>query len=256
MKHNYLDQYSDLNSFIHSRSPVIKLISFVMFIVFIVLTDPSLFMSFALYGCLIVVLIFMSRIPITYILKKAISIVPFIFAIAIFIPFLKEGKALWEHDFGILRLAVTHEGLMMFWNVIIKACLSVLCMVLLMASTGFTKLLKASEDLKIPKLIVMIFSFMYRYIFVLQDQLERMKVAKDSRSVGGKRLPQIKALSNMLGVLFIKSYERGEAIYLAMCSRGFDGRIITFDQDRINKSDVFFLLILGILLTCIVIVNK
>ncbi len=109
-------------------------------------------------------------------------------------------------------------------------------------------ILKALEGLKIPKIIVMIFSFMHRYFFILQDELMMMRRAKESRSVNGRRWQHIKALANMLGVLFIKSYERGEAVYLAMCSRGFDGSIRTIEHHRLTNRDVYFVLIIAILL--------
>jgi len=58
--------------------------------------------------------------------------------------------------------------------------------------------------------------------------------------VGGRKWLHIKALANMIGVLFMRAYERGEGVYLAMCSRGFDGQIRTFDQPRLVKRDVYF----------------
>jgi cobalt/nickel transport system permease protein len=93
------------------------------------------------------------------------------------------------------------------------------------ATTRFSELLKAFEKLGCPKIITMIMSFMYRYIFVIEDELMKMKQAKESRSVGGSGFFHAKALANMLGTLFIRSYERAEAVYLAMCARGFDGDV-------------------------------
>ena len=251
MKHDYIDKYSDIDSFLHRRDSRVKIISLAVFVLFIVLNNPESYISFALYGCLIAILILLSRIPFRHVFKRSISIVPFVLVIAVFIPFLKEGETVWELSIGRWRLTVTHEGLILFWNILIKAYLSTLCIILLMASTTFIRLLKALEDMKLPKIIVMIFSFMYRYIFVLQDELEKMKRAKESRSVSGGRWMQIRVLSNMLGVLFIKSYEKGESVYLAMCSRGFDGTIRTFERNRLAKTDALFMSVVFILLTCI-----
>jgi len=256
MKHDYIDKYSDLDSFLHHRDPRVKVISIVASIVFIVLNNPESYISFALYGCFVAILILLSNIPFTHIFKRSISIIPFVLVVAIFIPFLKEGEPVWELHIGGWRLIVTNEGLILFWNILIKAYLSALCIILLMASTRFVRLLKALEEMKLPKIIVMIFSFMYRYIFVLQDELEKMKRAKESRSVGGGRWFQIRVLSNMLGVLFIKSYEKGESVYLAMCSRGFDGTIRTFDHSKLTRTDAIFLSTAVILLVSIRIFMK
>lgn len=98
-------------------------------------------------------------------------------------------------------------------------------MILLMTSTKFSDLIKALEKLKFPHLITMILSFMYRYIFVVLDELHKMKHAKEARQAGrSSKWFHTKVLANMIGVLFIRSYERAESVYLAMCSRGYDGK--------------------------------
>lgn len=232
MKHNYIDEYSNLNSLIHSLDPRIKIISLFTFILFVLFTRPISLGSFALYGALIIILILLSRIPFGFILKRSLVIIPFVLMVAIFIPFFKRG-----------------DGLAIFLNVLAKSCLSILCMILLVASTGFVALLKAFERLGCPKLITMILSFMYRYIFVIQDELMKMHQAKEARSIGRLRWIHTKALANMVGTLFIRTYERGESVYLAMCSRGFAGDIRTIDVFQLSKKDIFFFLIIIVLLT-------
>jgi len=66
-------------------------------------------------------------------------------------------------------------------------------------------------------------SFMYRYLFLLEDQLLRTKRAFESRNINKNGFKNIRALSNVLGTLFIRTYERAERIYMAMCARGYDG---------------------------------
>lgn len=242
MNHSYIGKYSDLNSPIHHRDPRAKIIVFIAFILLAVTTNPKSFIIFALYGIFIICLITLSRVPIWHIIKRLGVAMPVVFFIAIFIPFLKEGNIVWQYNIGI-NIKITNEGLLMFWNVMIKAFFSVICLTLLVATTSFIDLLKGFELLKMPKLIVMVISFMYRYIFVLQDELMIMLRAKDSRSTNNKKWFNIKALSNMLGLLFIRSYERGEAIYNAMCSRGFEGNIITINDVIFGKKDLLFIMI-------------
>jgi cobalt/nickel transport system permease protein len=154
-------------------------------------------------------------------------------------------------------------------------------MILLIASTDFNRLLKAFQRLRCPGLFIMLLSFMYRYIFVITDELMKMNQARDSRSAGILRYPpcsagylfkaghwkagvcnwlwlksspaagrwfQVKVLANMLGVLFVRAYERGENVYLAMCSRGFRGKIITLHKAHLKIKDLCFLVVsVGIL---------
>lgn len=207
MRHVYLDQYSDIDSFITRFSPPFKVLSFVIVILFIILTKPGSFFIFSLYGLFIAALILLSRIPIIFIFKRSLVVIPFVLLVALF------------------NLIASHGETVLFFSILIKSYLSILILILLVATTRFPDLLKAFEKLGCPKIITMIMSFMYRYIFVIEDELMKMKQAKESRSVGGSMLFHVKTLSNMLGILFIRSYERAEAVYLAMCARGFDGNV-------------------------------
>ena len=76
------------------------------------------------------------------------------------------------------------------------------------------------------------------------NSLPKALQAKEARSVGGPKWFHTKTLANMLGVLFIRAYERGEKVYLAMCSRGFDGNIKTVHNFRVEKNDFCFLIII------------
>lgn len=220
MEHGFLDKYSGLDSIIHRIDPRVKLITFGITIPFIIFTRPDLFLAFLLYGILIVTLIFISKIPFFFVLKKSLVVVPFVLLIAVFIPF--------------------HNGLLVFWNVLIKSYLSTLCMILFSNTTKFTDLLKALETLKFPKLIIMVLSFMYRYVYVSIDELMRMKRAKDVRTINSGTWLRFKTLSNIIGTLFIRAYERGERVYLAMRSRGFTGQIRTLNGFQARRKDFYF----------------
>jgi cobalt/nickel transport system permease protein len=72
------------------------------------------------------------------------------------------------------------------------------------------------------------------------DEVIRMKQARDSRNFGGKRMWQLKTIGNMVGTLFLRSYERGERIYGTMVARGFDGETRTLSNLRFERADLYF----------------
>ena len=104
-----------------------------------------------------------------------------------------------------------------------------------------------------PRVMIMILSFMYRYVFVLVDEVMRMRQARDSRNFGGSRLWHLRTIGNMTGTLFIRSYERGERVYAAMLARGFDGQCRTLNHLNFRPADTYFgicfSLVIG--LTCV-----
>ena len=85
------------------------------------------------------------------------------------------------------------------------------------------ELLQGLERLRMPKPIVAITSFMVRYGDVVTDDMRRMRIARESRGYDPRWFWQAKAVATSAGALFIRSYERGERVYVAMLSRGYDG---------------------------------
>ena len=248
MKHSFVDRYSDLDSIIHRLDPRTKLITTLLFILVVALTPPNSWSAFALYFAVIATLLLLSKVPIFYVFKRSLVIMPFVLMIAIFVPFFKEGEVAGSYNLWLWQVSVTYSGLQVLSNILAKAWLSILSLILLTSTTKMAGLLKGLEQLRMPRVMVMILSFMYRYLFVLVDEVMRMKQARDSRNFGGKRLWQIRTIGNMIGTLFIRSYERGERVYAAMVARGFDGQTRTLDCLNFRKADAYFGISLGLVL--------
>ena len=253
MKHAFLDKYSDRNSFIHRLDPRTKLTTVLFFILAVTLTLPAMWLAFAVYFFIIAILVLLSRVPVLYVLKRSLVIMPFVLLVAIFIPFFKEGEVAGSCNIWLWQVSVTHSGLQVLWNILAKAWLSILSLILLTSTTKIAELLKGLEQLHMPRVMVMILSFMYRYIFVLVDEVMRMRQARDSRNFGRSRLWQLRTIGNMVGTLFIRSYERGERVYAAMLARGFDGQCRTLKRLNFRMADTYFGISFSIIviLTCV-----
>ena len=91
------------------------------------------------------------------------------------------------------------------------------------STTSIPHILAGLERLRVPRTLVSITAFMIRYGDVIGDELRRMRIARESRGAGSGRLGQAHAVATSAGALFVRSYERGERVYLAMASRGYVG---------------------------------
>ena len=251
MHHAFIDKYSELDSPIHRLDPRIKVVGFGLLIFSVILMDVITLRVFGLLTGMFLVLVASSCIPLSFVLKRSLVIVPFSAMIAAFLPFMKEGTLLWRVESSIFSLTVTEEGLRLFMNVVAKSFLSVISVIFLTSTTRFPDLLKALEKLKCPQVMILIFSFMYRYVFVVEDEFMKMRQAKQSRSVNHSWWPEVKCLSNMVAVLFLRSYERAEAVYLAMCSRGFTGSISYHPEFRLRFGDMVFLAVIVVSLAAV-----
>lgn len=238
MKHSFIDKYSDRSSPIHRLDPRTKIATAIVFVIMVVVTPPGEWQAFAIYLLFLSLLTLITKVPPLYILKRSLVVIPFVVLIGIFIPFLKTGGA--SGSYNVWMWDIPKSNLILFGSIIAKSWLSVITLVLLTATTQFSDVLKGLERMRMPKVMVMILSFMYRYIFVLTDEVLRMKQARDSRSFGDKRSRQIKTIGNMIGTLFLRSYERGERVYAAMVSRGFDGEIRTLSCMTMRTADLLY----------------
>jgi cobalt/nickel transport system permease protein len=226
-----------------------------VFILAVISTPPIRWQVFALYLFFMAALLLLSKLPIFYVLKRSLVVMPFVLMIAIFIPFIKEGEVAGSYNIWLWEVSVTYTGLQVLWNVLIKAWLSILSLIWLTSTTKLPNLLKGLEQLGMPRVMVMILSFMYRYIFVVVDEVMRMRQARDSRDFGGKRLCQLRTIGNMIGTLFIRSYERGERVYAAMLARGFDGHSRTLDRLNFSQADAYFGISFSLVLILTSVVN-
>lgn len=222
MHHNYIDQYANQNSLIHKIPAGVKILSSFFFIFAIVFIPISYYPLFLAYLFLLGFFILLSKVPIGFILKNSLTVIPFVFLVSISIPFIKEGTVAGSLNLSLFKLNLTYPGLLIFVNVLIKSWLSVLTLLLLATTTRFKRLLKGLEKLGLPQIFTLILSFMYRYLFVITDELMRIRRSIEARS---GRTFDYKTIGNVVGTIFLRSYERGERVYLAMLSRGFTGEI-------------------------------
>jgi cobalt/nickel transport system permease protein len=99
---------------------------------------------------------------------------------------------------------------------------------------------------------------MYRYLFVLADEAQRLMRAREARSAqpDGRRVRRsitwrARVAGHMVGNLFLRSYERSERVYQAMLSRGYTGDLRTLDTRRLTLYDVIALLMFVLALAAI-----
>lgn len=238
-----LDQYQEGDSVVHRLDPRVKLILTLAFIVAVTAVPHGAWPSFLLLLLVIGFTIVVSRTAPFIILKRSMVALPFAL-VAVTLVFTTKGDPLLTFKLASWSVSITDQGSIAFASILIKAWLAVLMATLLSATTTFPELLFAMRALRLPKVIVSIVSFMYRYIFVIADEALRLQRAKEARSAnpqgkgGGSLLWRAKVLGGMIGSLFLRSYERSERIYAAMLSRGFDGRIRTMRTEGLRATDV------------------
>lgn len=191
---------------IHRLDPRVKIVGLLGLAVVSATSPPGAWAAYAAYVAVLVLLAAVARLRFRYVVRRMAVEIPFLVAAALLPLTVPDG--------------VTRGG-----TLALKATIGVLAAVVLSSTTPFPVLLRGFELLRAPRTIVLIVSFMWRYLFVLGDEVRRMRLARDARGYHARWIWQTRALAQSVATLFVRSLERGERVYLAMTSRGYTGGV-------------------------------
>lgn len=220
--------YLHRHSIVHALPSHLKVIAAILFILIVVSTPITQWLSFVAYFFWVLTVVVVAKIPLSLLFKRSLIEVPFIF-FAILMPFFGSGEKV-----NLGPLSLYREGVIAGSGIVVKGTLGVMTAIILSTSTSAREILRGLERLKLPALMVQIASFMLRYVNVVNDEMERMKVARESRGFEATGIKHWKVLATAAGALFIRSYERGERVHLAMLSRGYGGVLPQDEPPQIN----------------------
>jgi cobalt/nickel transport system permease protein len=204
---------------VHRLAPEAKVIATVAFTVVVVLTPREAIWAFVAYGAILAAVATLARVPARWLATRSLIEVPFV-VFALVLPFLGGGERA-----TVLGLDLSVEGMYGAWNILAKGTLGVLASLLLAATTTTRDLILGLDRLRCPQILTQIATFMLRYLDVLVGEARRMRIARLSRGDDPRFLWQLRGFAAGIGALFLRAYERGERVYLAMLSRGYDGRM-------------------------------
>jgi cobalt/nickel transport system permease protein len=216
--------YRHGDSPVHRLPPHCKTAAVLGFVLVVVATPREAVWAFGLYALLLAAVAATARIPTDFLLRRLLIELPFV-AFALLMPFFANGPYV-----DVLGLSLSESGLWGAWNILAKGTLGVAASVLLASTTELRALLMGLQRLRMPPLLVQIASFMIRYGDVISDEMRRMRIARASRGFQARGIRHWGVLGKSAGALFIRSYERGERVHLAMVSRGYTGTMPAIDE--------------------------
>jgi cobalt/nickel transport system permease protein len=190
---------------VHRLPAQVKIVAALLSVILVVATPREEFWAFGLYLVLIVTVWGIARVPVGHVAKRALIEVPFVVIALAMLLF--GGTA----------------GALAGWNILAKGTLGVLTSLTLAATTTPRDLIIGLQRLHTPAVLITIATLMLRYLEVIAAEARRMRLARISRGHDPRFLWQVGATARGVGALFIRSYERGERVHLAMLSRGWTG---------------------------------
>lgn len=219
MHHVVLETWSRRSSAIHRIDPRAKIAALLVFLVVVGTAHRELPAVAAALLALLALTILSARLPLGRMMLRA-GIVLF-FAVLF-------GISSWLAGDAARAVAV-----------VFKSYLSALAVLLVVSTTPMPALLNGLDASGVPRFLLMVTQFLYRYLFVISEEAQIMRIAAASRS---SRI-RFRAAASALAALFARSYARAEDIHRAMLARGFRGHFHTLAQPHFRVSDAAFLVI-------------
>ena len=207
------------SSVVHRAPAHLKVLTLLAFMLVVVATPRQAYAVFAAEALVLLAVIAVSRVPLRRLLPLMVVELPFA-VFALLMPFISHGPRT-----DVLGVSVSEPGLVAGVALLVKGSIGVLASLTLAATTQPQDLLRGLQRLRVPDLLVQIMGFMIRYLDVVTGELGRMTTSMRSRGCDPRSPRHWPVLARSLGALFIRSYERGERVHLAMLSRGYDGRL-------------------------------
>ena len=235
---------------LHRLDARVKVVAALLLIVGVLLTPERRWIAYPLMWTLIGSLAAVAQVSAWRLSRLAGLALPFTLA---------ASTLLFTTPGNPLVIGITDAGLARFAAIVLKSWLSMQAALLFAMSTAFTDVLWALEQLGLPKPLVAIVGYMYRYLFTLREEAERLMRARAARSgsvvshnsPGGRLLWQAQVAGGMVGSLFLRSYERSDRVYNAMLARGYTGHMQTMNPHVLRRIDyivttmaILFLLLL------------
>ncbi|MEJ2867095.1 cobalt ECF transporter T component CbiQ [Actinomycetospora sp. OC33-EN08] len=205
------------DSVVHRLPAHVKIVTAFVMVIAVVATPREAFWVFGVHLALLVAIWVVARLPVAAIAARSLIEAPFV-VLAVLLPFLATGP---RTEF--LGLSLSVDGLLAGWNILVKGTLGVLISVTLGMTTPVRDLLAGLSRLRVPALVTTIATLMVRYLEVIAAEARRMRLARVARGHDPRFLWQIGPTIRGVGTLFLRSYERGERVHLAMLARGYTG---------------------------------
>jgi cobalt/nickel transport system permease protein len=246
MHSDAFDRFHYADSALHRLDARVKVLATVAFIVSNAVLPDGAWIAFVLAWLFVMTANALSNLGLGFTFKRSFIALPFAL-VAVTVLFSIPGNPIYTFRFLMWDAAITDAGLLRFVSIVIRSWLSVQMAILLVSVTEFPKIIHALTHLKVPVILTTIISFLYRYLFVLADEVMRLLRARQARSAastglrsGGNVAWRARVAGNMAGQLFLRSYERSDRIYNAMLSRGYKGELMTIHPLQIQRSDWLF----------------
>ena len=230
-----LDRLARLDTRVHRFDPRAKVITTAVFVVCVVSYGKYDLLGLLPFAIFPVVLATEGDLPLGFLGRLLLVVSPFALLMGAFNPVFDREVVAQVGAWGVTG------GWVSYASIVLRFLLTAGAALVLTATTSFTGICLALQKLRVPDVLVTQLLLLFRYIFVLGDEAQRMGQARRLRSFGRRGMGW-RVYGQMLGQLLLRAFARAQRIYVAMKCRGFDGEIRVAQRLHFRAADLVFTL--------------
>lgn len=220
--------------FLERLDPRVKILCAVAWAVCVVTLPPDKPVFPGIFAAILLLLLLGNVRLIGKFARRFGGAMPFILLLTVLLPFFKAGEAVWS----LGPFEATREGLQEAQRVAMAAILCVAAVSIVWASTTEAGLLFGLRGVGLPAIFVGVIAFMLRYLHVLRPELHRLTDARAERTIGTGGPGRLRAVSNVVGTLFLRAHDRAERVSDAMAARCFTGEWRTWSTQHMHAPEI------------------
>lgn len=244
------EEFSFGASVMHRLDPRLKLLAATGFSIVVALSTRWM----ALAGALIFasVLLMFARLPVKSVGSRLFAVNAFVGLFWVMLPLSVSGPPLYSAG----PVSVSLEGVALAGRLALKSNSIVMAFMALAATSSIGALGAAMSRLRFPEKLTLLFLLTYRYIFVIQEEYERLKRAALMRGFKPKTdLHTYRTYAYWIAVLFVRASDRAQRVQHAMICRGFSGKFHTLREDEWTLRDSAWSVVLTAMVLVLVMVE-
>ena len=238
------------SSIIHRLDPRIRVGYTIVYAFVVALSYRFSVLAAALM--LSVILVLISQVSLKEVSKRLIAVNALIFLLWVIMPFTFGGELLARMG----SLSIYRPGVTLAAQITLKSNAILLAFIALMATMPFATLGYALHRLRAPQKIVQLLLMTYRYIFVIENEYQRLiRAAKIRGFRPGTNINTYRTFAYIIGMLFVRSAARADRVHQAMLCRGFRGRFYSLQEFQIGKAGWLFSIIMTVLIIALIVME-
>lgn len=226
-----IDELGDKYTMIHKIDSSIKIIVTIIYVIKVLSIKQFIISDITSIVLYPLILFKFGKVPVKFILKKVLFILPIIFGIS------------------IINLIIDFSYSEIYFSVLLlfKCIFTLVGALLLIVTTGINNLAFGLKKLKIPNILIMQILMLHRYIILMMEECYRVKSAYELRTLGEKSMT-MKDYGRIIGQMLLKTIDRSEKVYEAMKLRGFDGDLYINSNKKVGCIDFLYLITFAVIL--------